>query len=41
MIGIPLFIFALELLLVGGLFKLFVLQFPDNFISRGLTVLYG
>lgn len=41
MIGIPILWFAAMLLLVGGLFKLIVLWFPDNFVSRGLTVLYG
>jgi hypothetical protein len=39
MIGIPLIVFAAELLLVQGLFKLITLFWPDSFVSRGLVLL--
>jgi hypothetical protein len=41
MLAVPLIQFAAELLLVGGLFQLIILLWPDSFIGRGLTVLYG
>lgn len=41
MIGIPLVLFAMQLLLVLGIFKIITLFWPDSFISRGLVLLGG
>lgn len=41
MLAVPLLAFAAELLLVGGIFKLIVLLWPESFIGRGLTILHG
>jgi hypothetical protein len=41
MIAIPLFAFAMELLLVLGGMKLFIYLMPNNFISRGLIPIVG